>query len=94
MSVLLRTVSAVCTHDRDYMHITGLNDAPHVEIVGGGHHAPPLDIQKGAIDDVEDLPAGGDGTAHEGGSQKSVLQAKLTKLAIQIGYGGAGDTHA
>lgn len=29
-----------------------------------------------------------EGMQDEGGSQKSVLQSKLTKLAIQIGYAG------
>ena len=56
---------------------------PHVEIVP---HKAHLD----AIAETGQAP---DEPAHEthdsdGGGQKSVLQAKLTKLAIQIGYGG------
>lgn len=55
----------------------GLNDVPEVEIINKKAEADgqaPTDV---AVTMQE-----------EGGSQKSVLQAKLTKLAIQIGYAG------
>lgn len=59
------------------MLVVGLNDVPEVEIINKKAEADgqvPIDA---AITMQE-----------EGGSQKSVLQSKLTKLAIQIGYAG------
>lgn len=66
------------------------------------HQSHPPQIKEiNAENHVDNGPSGGDsggggggggGTAPEGGShkkEKSVLQAKLTKLAIQIGYAGS-----
>ncbi|XP_065083006.1 plasma membrane calcium-transporting ATPase 2 isoform X4 [Ochlerotatus camptorhynchus] len=61
------------------------------EITNNSHH-PALKSQTTVdsitSDDGEESK-GGEGGGHGGTKEKSVLQAKLTKLAIQIGYAGS-----
>lgn len=65
------------------------NNIPLAEVNGGkGADVPPgLNSVKGAVQTVEALPAAPEEEG-ESGSERSVLQAKLTKLAIQIGKAG------
>lgn len=62
------------------------------EITNNSHH-PALKSQTTVdsitSDDGEESKAAGGGGGHGGTKEKSVLQAKLTKLAIQIGYAGS-----
>jgi hypothetical protein len=67
-----------------------LQTPPYKKVdTASGRHVSPVDAKNGAKDDAE-APA--DRTAGRGtdtsSKQQSVLQAKLTKLAIQIGYAG------
>ncbi|XP_062712697.1 plasma membrane calcium-transporting ATPase 1 isoform X5 [Aedes albopictus] len=62
------------------------------EITNNSHH-PALKSQTTVdsitSDDGEEGKSSGGGGGGHGGKEKSVLQAKLTKLAIQIGYAGS-----
>ncbi|EAT42936.1 AAEL005561-PA [Aedes aegypti] len=62
------------------------------EITNNSHH-PALKSQTTVdsitSDDGEEGKGNGGGGGGHGGKEKSVLQAKLTKLAIQIGYAGS-----
>ncbi|XP_058829245.1 plasma membrane calcium-transporting ATPase 1 isoform X2 [Topomyia yanbarensis] len=62
------------------------------EITNNSHHPalkPQTTVDSITSDDAGEGKGSGGGGAGHGGKEKSVLQAKLTKLAIQIGYAGS-----
>jgi hypothetical protein len=60
----------------------GNSHTPH------GHHGMANSTAAALADNDSDSGGGGGGGSPEMEGEKSVLQAKLTNLAIQIGYGG------
>jgi hypothetical protein len=69
-----------------------LADTEHVnlEMTGNSHHANASNKVTNKIpEEVEEATTEVAKTVHSSArKEKSVLQSKLTKLAIQIGYGG------
>lgn len=70
-------------------------EAINLEVTGNSHNATSNTVGNKIMEDGEadQTDAGAkekDEKAHHSRKEKSVLQAKLTRLAIQIGYGGTG----
>ncbi|RZF38790.1 hypothetical protein LSTR_LSTR008160, partial [Laodelphax striatellus] len=65
-------------------------DGPQAAAVSTENHAAITASDAAAAEaPAEAAPSGGGGGEEHGKKEKSVLQAKLTKLAIQIGYAGS-----